>query len=202
MVVPVPEVVPKPELKTYIDLPVDYWAKKPIEYLATLGIMSGYPDKTFRPERPLTRAELAAILVKAKEFKLEPVAEVRFTDIRAKDWFTPYIEVAANRNYMQGYPDRSFRPNQRVTRAEAALIFARFSGLYMKPEVQQKVYPDVERKHWASPAIAASKQAGFFEYLGEEKFEVHTYLTRAEAAEILSKTPMVKEKIKDLISGE
>jgi len=202
MVVPLPEVIPKPELRTFIDLPKGYWAQKPIEYLATLGIMGGYPDQTFRPNRALTRGELAAILVKAKGFKVRPEEKAKFNDVRAKDWFTPYISVAAVRKYMRGYPDGNFRPTQRVTRAEAALIFARFSGLYMKPEVQREVYPDVEREHWASPAIAATRQAGFFEYLGEEKFGAQEYLTRAEAAEILSKTPTVKEKIKELISGE
>jgi hypothetical protein len=200
-VVPVPQVVPKPELITYIDLPDDYWAKKPIEYLATLGIMGGYPDQTFRPNKALTRAELAAVLVKAKGLKTEPGA-VSFDDVRSTDWFAPYIKAAVDRKYMQGYPDNSFRPGQQVTRAEAALIFARFAGLYIKPKVRLKVYPDVEKKHWASPAIAAAKQAGFLEYLGAEEFGPTQFLTRAEAAEILSKTPPVKEKIKALISGE
>jgi len=200
-VVPVPQVVPKPELITYADLPEGYWAKKPIEYLATLGIMGGYPDKTFRPNKALTRAELAVILVKAKDLKMERGA-VGFDDVRSTDWYTPYIKAAVDRKYLQGYPDNSFRPGQQVTRAEAALIFARFAGLYIKPEVRLKVYPDVEKKHWASPAIAASKQAGFLEYLGAEEFGPSEFLTRAEAAEILSKTPTVKEKIKKLISGE
>jgi hypothetical protein len=200
-VVPIPQVVPKPELITYADLPEGYWARKPIEYLATLGIMGGYPDKTFRPDKALTRAELAVTLVKAKELKTEPGA-VGFDDVRTTDWFAPYIKAAVDRKYMQGYPDNSFRPGQQVTRAEAALIFARFSGLYIKPQVMLKVYPDVEKKHWASPAIAAAKQAGFLEYLGVEEFGPTQFLTRAEAAEILSKTPTVKEKIKALISGE
>ncbi len=201
-VVPIPQVVPKPELITYADLPEGYWARKPIEYLATLGIMGGYPDKTFRPERVLTRAELAVILVKAKGLELEKKKETGLGDVRSTDWFAPYVMTAVGREYLKGYPDGSFKPNQRVTRAEAALIFARFSGLYMKPEVRLPVYPDVKREHWASPAIAAGKEVGFFEYLGSEKFGIDEYLTRAEAAEILSKTPTVKEKIKKLISGE
>jgi hypothetical protein len=200
--VPLPEIVPKPELKTFVDLPDGYWAKKPVEYLATLGIMGGYPDKTFRPERALTRSELAVILVKAKGLKTLRKGKTIFTDVRTQDWFTPYVNTAVSREYLKGYPDGSFRPNQRVTRAEAALIFARFSGLYVKSKVQKKVYPDVKKKHWASPAIAASKQAGFFEYLGEEKFGAAEFLTRAEAAEILSKTQPVRKKIKELISGE
>ena len=146
--------------------------------------------------------QLAVILVKAKGLKAEGARETGFGDIHAKDWYASYVQTAVEREYMKGYPDNTFRPNQRVSRAEAALIFARFSGLYIKPEVTLKVYPDVERKHWASPAIAATKQAGYFEYLGSEKFGPADFLTRAEAAEILSKTPTVKEKIKKLISGE
>lgn len=199
--VPIPQVVPKPELVTYIDLADDYWAKKPIEYLATLGIMGGYPDMTFRPERVLTRAELAAILVKAKGLEVKKGEKSGFEDVRTRDWYAPFVKAAVDREYMEGYPDQTFRPNQKVSRAEAALIFARFSVLYVKPKVKMKVYPDVEKKHWASPAIAASKQAGFFEYIGEN-FGPSEYLTRAEAAEILSKTPSVKKKIKELISGE
>jgi hypothetical protein len=200
--VPLPEVVPKPKLKTFIDLPEGHWARKPIQYLATLGIMGGYPDQTFRPERELTRGELAVILVKAKGFKTTGVSKTGFDDVRPRDWAAPYIEVVVRRKYMRGYPDGSFRPNQRVSRAEAALIFSRFSGLYTKSKVRERVFPDVKKSHWASPAIAATKGKGYFEYLSGKDFQPSEYLTRAEAAEILSKTPTVKETIKKLISEE
>ena len=200
--IPVPEVVTKPNLKTYKDLADDYWAKKPIEYLASLGIMGGYPDQTFRPDKELTRSELAVLLVKAKNFKINPVAEIEFSDVRPRDWFAPYVAIAVDRQYMNGYPDETFRPNQIVSRAEAALIFARYAGLYMKPKMSQSVYPDVDTKHWASSAVAAGKEAGFYEYISSGDFGLDKSLTRAEAAEILAKTPFVKEKIKELIKGE
>lgn len=200
--VPIPQVVPKPELKTFKDLPNNYWAIKPIEYLATLGIMGGYPDETFRPDRQLTRGELAVILVKAKGFAVKGTSKTSFGDIRQRSWMAPYIEVAVQRGYMKGYPDETFRPNGRVSRAETAVIFARFAGLYIKPKIGSRVFPDMKKNHWASPALAATKSAGFFEYLSGKNFEPKAYLTRAEAAEILSKTPLVKGKIKKLISGE
>ncbi|MEA3492800.1 MAG: S-layer homology domain-containing protein [Candidatus Margulisiibacteriota bacterium] len=200
--VPVPEVVPKPELKTFEDLPDGYWAKKPIEYLATLGIMGGYPDDTFRPDRQLTRGELAVILVKAKGFVVKGTSKTSFSDIRQRSWTAPYIEVAVQRGYMKGYPDDTFKPNGRVSRAETAVIFARFAGLYVKPKVGSSGFPDVKKRHWASPSLAATRSAGFFEYLSGKNFEPKAYLTRAEAAEILSKTSLVKKEIKKLISGE
>ncbi len=194
-------VVPKPQLKTFIDLAADYWAKKPIEYLATLGIMGGYPDQAFKPDKELTRAELAAILIKSKEFTVETIEASSFKDVKAHDWSAPYVEIALQRQYLTGYPDGTFRPNNKVTRAESAVIFANYSGLYLKPKLQEKPYSDVDKGHWAASAIAADKMAGFFEYLSGG-FGPKEQLTRAEAAEILSKTPTVKDKIKKLISGE
>jgi hypothetical protein len=198
----VTEVVPKPALKTFKDLPEKYWAKRPIEYLATLGIMNGYPDQTFRPDGELTRGELAALLVKAKGFKLEKVTKSSFSDIKPSSWVSPYVEVAVKRDYVKGYPDGTFKPGQKITRAEAAMVFAKFSGLYVKPKVTQKPFADLPVDHWAAPAVAADKAEGLYEYLGAKDFEPDKNLTRAEAAEILSKTPMIKEKIKELISGE
>lgn len=201
-ILPVLEVVPKPELVTFSDLPEDYWARKPIEYLSTLKIMGGYPDGTFRPNQAISRGELAVLLVKAKGFDANPINEWVFRDVPPKNWMAPYIKKAIERKYMAGYPNGTFLPNQAVTRVEAAVIFSKFGGLYVKPKVSERVFPDIRKGHWASPAIAASKEAGFFEFLSGEKFGTGKPLTRAEAAEMLSKTPTVKNQIKKLISGE
>ena len=201
-ILPVPQVVPKPKLKAFSDISENYWARKPVEYLATLGVMGGYPDGTFLPEKPLTRGELAAILVKAKGFEAKPVSKTNFRDVSAQDWLAPYIDMVVKRKYMGGFPDKTFRPHKKVTRAEAAVIFSKFAGLYVKSKVSEKVFPDVAKQHWASPSIAAAKEAGFFEFLSGRNYEPSNYLTRSEAAEILSKTAFLKSKIIKLISGE
>lgn len=201
-VVPIATVVQKPELKTFTDLAGNYWARKPIEYLATLGIMGGYPDSTFRPERALTRGELAALLVKAKGFNLTGENQQVFSDVPATSWVAPYVKVAVDREYVKGYPDGTFDPNKKITRAEAATVFAKFAGLYVKPKIESNVFPDVKKNHWAAPAIAAGKNIGLYEYLAGKDFGPNEYLTRAEAAEILSKAPFIKKDIKRLISGE
>jgi len=200
--IPLAEVVIKPTLKSFVDVPDNYWLKNPIAYLTTMGIMDSYPDGSFRPEKPITRAELAMILVKAKGFEVAPVGRPSFSDVDPNGVATPYIEMAVKRGYMEGYTNATFKPDKAVTRAEAAIILSRFSGFYIKSQVDQDVYPDVTVDHWAAPAIAAAKGAGLFEYLGENRFGPKDNLTRAEAAEILSKTPFVKEKIKKFIIGE
>jgi len=200
--VPLTTVASKPALAAFNDIPAHFWARRPIEYLATLGIMLGYPNKTFRPNQALTRGELATLLVKAKGFKVEKVTESSFWDINSDSWVAPYVEVAVKRQYVKGYPDGSFAPNRRITRAEAATVFAKFSGLFVKSKVSQKVFPDVAKNHWAAPAILVDKKAGLYAYLSGKNFGPKKDLTRAEAAEILSKTPLVKKKIKELISGD
>lgn len=165
--VPLPEIVPKPSTKSFIDVPEDYWARKPIEYLSTLGIMDGYEDGTFRPTIEITRREFIKDVAAAKGVPPPAVAD----------------------------------PDKPITRAEAARIIAKYSNLYIKPKLQKKTYADVEKDHWAAPAIAATKSTGVFEYVGDRGFGPNMYLTRAEAAEIISKTPMMKARIDELLSG-
>jgi hypothetical protein len=198
--VPTPTVVPKPALVSYLDLADDYWARKPIEYLATLGIMGGYSDKTFRPEKSVSRGELAVIMVKAKGFDPLQAARQPFKDLPRGDWREPYINTVVQKGYVDGYPDSTYRPDEKVTRAQAAVIFARFSGLYVKSKLEKDAFPDVSRTYWAAPAIAAGRDAGFYEYLSGKSFVPERELTRAEAAEILSKTPAVKTRIKKMLS--
>ncbi|MBI5400472.1 S-layer homology domain-containing protein [Candidatus Saganbacteria bacterium] len=154
------EVAPKPELKHFSDVPNNYWARQPIEYLAALGIMPGRTEMTFVPEGLLTRGELSVILAKEKIAK----------------------------------------PEQTITRAEAAVMLTNFAGLWVKKKVSSRVYSDVSAKHWAAPAIAAGKMAGFYAYLAGQHFQPSRPLARSEAAEILSKIPAIKQKIKELIS--
>ena len=71
----------------------------------------------------------------------------------------------------------------------------------MKPKIQQKPFPDITRTYWAAPSIAAAKNIGCFEYLAGQSFGPDLKVTRAEVAEVISKTPFVKKKINLLISG-
>ncbi|MDD5382139.1 MAG: S-layer homology domain-containing protein [Candidatus Margulisbacteria bacterium] len=200
--IPLAEVARKPELIKFSDIPEEYWAKGPIQYLATLGVMGGYPDGTFKPDKALTRGELAALLVKAKGFEVKGAEKKVFKDIKTTDWLAPYVEIAVNRGYVKGYPNKTFRPNQKITRAEAAVVLAKYTGVYVKPKLEEKPFPDMRKDHWASPSVAAIKGEGMLDYLGGRDFEPNTDLSRAEAAEILSKTALIKQKIKSFLSGE
>lgn len=199
--IPQPEIVSKPVLRAFSDVPEDYWAQKPISYLSTIGLMDGFSDGTFKPTKEITRAELAVLLVKAKGFTVTKDVKIKFKDVPVGDGDAPYISLAVEKKYL-GYADGDFKPNKWVTRAEAAVVMARFSGLVLKSKIKQKPFDDIAVDHWAAPAIAADKEIGLFAYLAGQGFGPDLYLTRAEAVEIIAKTSLVKKQIEKLISGE
>jgi len=196
---PTTNIKTKSGIKSFSDVSEGYWAKDAIKYLTTLGMLTGYPDDTFRPEEALTRAEIAVMLVKAKGFNpVRPEADL-FRDVPAKHWAAPYINIALQRNYISGYPDETFMPWKKITRAEAVTVMARFAGLTEPIMITENPFPDVQKRHWAARAISVAKNYGLLEYLSGRDFEPDKPLTRAEAAEMISKTDFAKQKIKELL---
>lgn len=109
---------------TFTDVSTNYWAYDAIGAAQTAGWVKGYPDGSFRPDNPVTRAELAQVLV--NYFQLSKgINQNIFTDINKNYWAAVVIDVLASQGVCQGYPDGSFRPNNNVTRGEAAAMLAR-----------------------------------------------------------------------------
>lgn len=102
-----------------------------VERMAKLGIINGMSETTYAPNRSVTRAELAKIIVKMKG--IEDYAEdveyrKLFSDVKADDWFYPYVTVAAELELVNGYEDGTFKPNKEVTYAEMVVILLRYLG--------------------------------------------------------------------------
>ncbi|MEG3975170.1 DUF1565 domain-containing protein [Microcoleus sp. herbarium8] len=105
-----------------------HWAKDFIDRLAKMNIISGFPNGTFKPDENLTRAQYAALLAKA--FELAPRREATvFKDVAANFWAYGAIVKANRGGFLAGYPDRTFRPEQNLTRAQA--IVSLVNGLQL-----------------------------------------------------------------------
>jgi hypothetical protein len=131
------------------DVAKSAWYYKPVAYLAHIGVITGYPDGTFGPDRPMTRAEFVTII--AKFFELEPTAESKFPDI-AGHWASSYIIAVENKGWINGYPDGTFGPGKHLTRAEAVSMINRMleRGIAVSDLPDWvTVYKDLETTHWA-----------------------------------------------------
>lgn len=189
-------------LTSFADVPDGYWAKNPIENNATVALVEGYPDGTFRPERALTRAELATLLVRAKGIKInEGRAQQMFKDVKADHWAAKYIEVAQKEGLVKGYPDKTFRPNNKINKVEGIVVMTRFDNLKLA-EVEAKPYWDISTEHWAARYIAAAKENGMLKFIERNRLRPKEALVRSEAVEMLGKTQMAGAKIRDLYNWE
>ncbi len=188
-------------LVNFDDVPEGYWAQRPIEDTGTVGLVQGYPDDTFRPDRSLTRAEIATLLVRAKGLELPEKADQIFTDVKPDFWAARYIQVAYANELMNGYPDSSFRPNNKLSIAEGIAVLARFDEL-KTASVVEKPYWDVSATHWSAKYIQAAKDAGLLKFADENKLKPNSKMARSEAIDMLAKTALANGKITDLYSWE
>jgi hypothetical protein len=104
------------------------WAEPFIRVLVEKEIIKGYPDGTFRPDRPISRAEFAALLNRA--FSLQPATKTRkFKDVPSKFWAAEVIQKAASAGFIAGYPNGTFAPKQNITRIQSLVALVNGSKL-------------------------------------------------------------------------
>lgn len=181
------------------DTPMDHWAIEPIALAVTLGLVNGYPDDTFRPNKGITRAELVTLLVRSKGLRLDLQPNfINFTDVPSTSWAAKFISYASENFLVTGYPDGSFKPNKVLSRAEGITIFSRYADLSTEAEADLSgIFPDLPTDYWANKYIAPAYKAGLLGYLKGKDFEPSKPFSRAEACEILYRTPMVQEKTEE-----
>jgi len=184
-------------LKSFADVKPPYFAVRPIEFLATLDIISGYPDGSFKPLGNITRAEMCTLLMKIRGIGDFKVSGKPFRDIQVSHWAADYIGAAYRAAIVMGYKDGTFRPNGLITRAEGVTMIGRFEKL-TDGEVLEAPYADVPGRHWAASKITLAKEAGWLKYLEGKNFEPQKPLTRGEVAEILFRTGTIQEKAEAL----
>lgn len=151
-----------------------------INYLSSRGIVGGFPDGTYRPGEGLTRAEAAAVLVKAAG--LSPSAgPSAYSDV-AGHWAAGVINAASAAGMISGYPDGAFRPEALITRAEGMAMFLRLSK-QPDPGVAMPAPADVSPGHWAARPVAIGLAAGMA--AGGRNFFPDSSLTRGDMARML-----------------
>jgi hypothetical protein len=163
---------------------VDNWAQDSINRWSQRGILTGLSDGKFHPDQKISRAEWAAIINRIFQFQNEK--NVAYTDVINEEWFSKDVRIAAAASYMKGYNDGTFRPNEKITRQEAAVTIANL--LSLKGDNQGAVFQDRSKiASWASQAIAANSNAKIIRGYGDGTFQPLKELTRAEAVSLLDR---------------
>lgn len=109
------------------------WARSFIEALAARGIIRGFPDGTFRPDEPVTRAQFAAMIRQA--FQRAPQRQgTQFADVPATYWGLEAIQTAYRTGFLEGYPNNVFQPEQNIPRVQVLVSLA--TGLDLSPPAQ------------------------------------------------------------------
>ncbi|MDQ6417881.1 glycoside hydrolase family 127 protein [Paenibacillus sp. LHD-117] len=167
-----------------------HWAKNAILELGSRKIIGGNENGEYRPDDDITRAEFAAILVRALGLRLEAGATL-FTDVQAADWYGSAIKTAHAYGLISGYEDGSFRPMNKITREQAMTILARamkLTGLWDNTDHQSadsvlRTFQDSRSiSDWAKEEIAANVQTGIVSGKNENTLAPKDLITRAEVA--------------------
>ena len=140
----------------FSDVSADKWYNNAVSTLSRMGVIGGYADGTFRPDAPISRAEFAKIAVSFTQNNGSAVYNY-FTDVKTTDWFATYVTAAKDAGLIEGYSDGSFKPESKITRAEACAIVNRTLG--RKPskahmKISDRIdWPDVQTTDWFYEAI-------------------------------------------------
>ncbi len=167
----------------------NHWARYPIARLSRAGIVNGFEDYTFRPNQPVTRAQFAAMLIRAMNRKglyTGTTGAVHFADLKRSHWAYTSIVQAARLGILQGYPNHTVRPNAPVTRAEMAAMVARAKKLLLYPRGYSS-YVDVSTGYWASPAIESLTSYGYVNGYRDGTYRPQANALRGEVVVLLAK---------------
>ncbi|MFA6548381.1 MAG: S-layer homology domain-containing protein [Candidatus Margulisiibacteriota bacterium] len=185
-------------LRQFKDVPANHPEVEPIEYLGTLNIMPGFPDDLFKPDLNNKRADFLIDLLNIG--KIPPATELNpfpFKDVEISEWIAPYAKAGYDRKLVSGYPDKTLRPWEKLSRVESAIMAVRFSKLTIT-DVLERPYLDISARHWAIKDISAAKQNNFLKFALEYLYPAKA-INRAELASMLASTPKVLTQIQELL---
>ncbi len=164
-----------------------HWAEFYLKKAINEKIMSGYPDGRILPNKTVTRAEFISMVNETFDLdRLDVVEAVPLADVPYTSWFYNQVSIAVAAGYAGGYSDNTFRPNDPITRQEAAVMLS-----YLIPEGKKKgslkSFPDAKSiKDWAKDPMTKMVAKEYFGAYSDKKLHPSDPLTRAQTAKILS----------------
>lgn len=184
----------------------NHWAKDAINNMGSRMVIAGVGNNNFAPGRDITRAEFAAIIVRALGLAPES-GKSSFSDVETSKWYCGYIETASKYGVIQGYNTTSFGPNDKITREQAMTMIARSMKITgLKAEISDSeisallaIYSDrAVASEYAKTSIAECLKTGIITGRSSSTIVPKNYITRGEVAAIvqrlLEKSQLINQK--------
>lgn len=173
--------------KSFKDVAADYWAADIIKEMAAKHIVQGVSADMFAPQADVTRAEFAALLVRALGLKANGPSS--FTDVSADAWYAEAVAAASQAGIVQGKDAATFAPNAKITREEMSALLVRAyehkAGSKLAAGAEAQFADRSEAADWALAYIDAANAAGFIKGRNDNEFAPKAQLTRAESAQAI-----------------
>ncbi len=148
--------------------------------------IKGYGDNTFKPEKSISRAEMAAILARNLGFDATKTVYSTYPDLKETHWALKEIEFIKATGLMIGDANGNFRPDAPISRGEMAAIGARYKKLDTIAYTKSS-FIDVEASYWGVKEIEAVRKAGIVDGYFDNTYKPHNNLSRAEAVKIVNR---------------
>lgn len=161
-----------------------HWSREYVEYLCERGVVSGYGrTKVFGPNNAVNRAEFTKMLVEAMGMPVLSTGQNPFLDVPANEWYADYVNTAKQYGIVGGYQDGTFKPGQKVTRAEAVKMVLAAAGY--RPTFGGHSFADVPGSHWATGWISQARSMNLVSGYTPTEFGPDNTLSRGEAAKVI-----------------
>ena len=157
-----------------------HWAHDCIEILLEKGIVTGYPDGTIKPENYITRVEAAVLIARALDIKPDDAFISPYTD-KLPEWGIGYINALTRENIYYGYPDKTFRASNNITREEMTAILIRAFDKKVERHIELPFLDNEDIGPWAVKYIKAGVQNEVILGYPDGTFKPKNNITRAEA---------------------
>ena len=189
---------------SFSDVGANYWARPFIRRLAREDIIAGFPDGSFRPDQPVTRAQFAAIVQKAFN---RPAANATrtFPDVAANYWAHRAIQNAYRTGFLTGYPDGRFQPEQEIPRVQVLVSLANGLNFTANGSVSDilNAYRDQGRipDYAVAPVAAATQQRMVVNYPNVDLLNPQWVATRADVAAFVYQAMVAEGQLPQIAAG-
>ena len=162
-----------------------HWAEDTIQSWVDEGTIKGYEDGSFKPENTISRAEFMTMVNGI--FGHTDVKATTYTDVKSDSWYADAVAKAAAAGYIEGYPDGTMKPDNSISREEAATIIMKINKLTENADAANK-FIDASTLVWSKGAVGAVSEANIMTGYPDLSFQPKNYIKRGEAIFALDKS--------------